>query len=166
MAKLTCGPTEPTQVHVRIIVEIRKLRTHVLDTIIRIRATGLGHESLAARLPQVRGKVAEIVDLISGAIGVRGAYVEILMYVEDELIGRAVGVLHRRQCPARTRLKPADCSVVDAGEQDQLRRGPNAADFRHDGLQSVGPYGDVEIVGLIHEAKDDVWLPRVRLREL
>ena len=88
------------------------------------------------------------------------------MHIEDEFVCRAVGILHPHQREARIRIEATKRGFVGAWEQDELGGGASVADCGHDGLEGVGPDGDVEIMGLVHQTEDDVGLVGVRLREL
>ena len=56
--------------------------------------------------------------------------------------------------------------VGGSGEQDPLRGGAGVADGGDGGLRGVGPGVHVEVVGLVHDAEDDVGLGGVLLGEL
>ena len=164
----TGSPTDPTQIHVGVVVQVRQLRTHVLHAAIRVAATGLGDEGLAADLPQPVGLVPEVIRLVGDALRVaaRGILVQILVHLEDKLVLGTVRVADVEQGRAGGGIEAADGVGVGAREEDELGGGAGGADGVDGGLEGVGPDADVEVVGLVHQAEDDVGLAGVGLGEL
>ena len=134
----------------------------------RVAAARLSEQALAAHAAQISRQGRErVVDAVCDAFGRRAALaVEVLMHFVDELVIRAVGVLHAGQRRGGSICEAADGVVVRSGEKDHLGCGTIVADGGDGLLDGGGPGRHVEVVRLVHQAEDDVGLGGVFLREL
>lgn len=89
----TSGPAGPAEVDVRVVVEHIKLLAHVSEAAVGVRATtSLGQHGLAVVLAEPVTEALEGVGVGGGAlsVGARAVRVEVLVHIEDQVVGRAI----------------------------------------------------------------------------
>ena len=106
--------------------------------------------------------------MVAGAlsVGTRVVAVEVTVDVEDDLVGRAVGVLDLEERRTAGSGEGTRGCVVSSGDEDHLGLGACLADGVDGSLGGVGPGGHGEVVGLVHQAESDLALRRVLGRDL
>lgn len=121
----------------------------------------LGDHGGAVVVAQPLGNRLEALDVVGGALLVlaRVVDVEVLVQIEQQAVGSAVGVGDlAEQVGALVGHKVGGAGKVVAGEEDDLRLGAGLADGGDGGLAGVGPFRRVEVVRLIHQTKDDLFV--------
>lgn len=121
--------------------------------------TGFRNNGLALVVPQPSREILKGLDVVGGALHVRSRVVdvEILVHVKVQQVGAVVGVCNGSEgSGASARHIRADTGKVGCGQQNHLRRGTGLSHGGDDLLAGLGPDVDVQIVGLVHQAKDDL----------
>lgn len=88
----------------------------------------------------------------------------VLVHIKEEVGGRAVGVGDVEQVGAGLGGEGGGGGVRAARHEDEVVGG-DGADGGDGGLDRLGPRGHGEVVGLVHDAKDDVGVVGVLRRE-
>jgi len=76
--------------------------------------------------------------------------------IVDELGHCAIGIRDGRESGGGVCLEAGGGGVARAGEEDQLAGGTGGADGGDGGLDGDGPGGHCQVVGLVHDAEDDL----------
>jgi hypothetical protein len=161
LVERTSRPTNVTKVNVAVLVQAIKRSANILLTRSSVAATDLRQDSLTLVVAEPGSKRNErVFDVVARALGVgtRVVAVEVAVHVEDELVGRAVGVLDLEEGGAAGSGEGTRRCVVSTWEEDHLRLGAGFADSGYGRLARVGPGGHCEVVGLVHQAKGNVLL--------
>ena len=133
-----------------------------------IAATGLRDESLPLVCSDGVVDVCKVAQVVGRALWVLAGPVaiEVLMQIEDELVGPALRVRDGLEERVRLLREGAAGAVHSARDEERLRRRTGCSDAVDRLLQRGSPQRHVERVRLIHDAKHDLLHPSVLCREL
>ena len=176
-------PTKPTKTSVFLAMNSFCSQNLVMHWIMSVKwGVCVGDNSLAyrfvhgcARLGNHGGSVVffeplgnglEALDIVGCAFAVRARVVdvEILVKVHEQAVVTAVRVCNvGESLGASSGHKCLGTGKVGAGKQDDLRRSAGVSDTGDDFLAGTGPDVDVQVMRLVHEAKDDLVIVGVLL---
>jgi hypothetical protein len=169
LVESTSRPANVTKINIAVLVQASNSSTNIRLAASSVATTNLRQDSLTlvGAKPGSKGN-ERVLDVVAGALGVgtRVVAVEVTVHVEDDLVGRAVGVLDLEERRTAGGGEGTRGCVVGSGDEDHLGLGTCLADGIYGGLGGVGPGGHCEIVGLVHQAESDVLLRCVLGRDL
>lgn len=167
--KRTRRPAHDTKEDIGVLFHKVDLGAQIRLAALSISTSRLRVERLAFVLPQPGCERLEgVVDIICRAFSVCTTVVTVQVFVnvEDEICLASIrvrNVQEGRACLGRKLLRRR---VRAAGDENHIIR-RDLADGGHDGLHGLGPLRDrAQVVGLIHNAEDDLAVSSVLGREL
>lgn len=169
--ELARSPAHPAKIHIAVVIQsIKLLAKHRQARAIARTAASLSQHGFAVVGAEPGAECFEGVDVVSGAGGGSAAAVgvEVLVDVEDEVVGGAVDVGDVLEGVAGAVVdEVGGVRPVVAGEQDGVCWvvGAGLADGGHGCLDGLGPLGDVHVVlvGLAEYGKGTEWQSTHRL---
>jgi hypothetical protein len=169
LVESTSRPANVTKVNITVLVQASNSSANIRLAASSVTTTNLRQDSLTlvGAKPGSKGNES-ILDVVAGALGVgaRIVAVKITVHVEDDLVGRAIGILNLEERRTAGGGEGTRGCVVGSGDEDHLGLGTCLADGVYCGLGGVGPGGHCEIVRLVHQAESDVLLRCVLGRDL